>query len=78
MNAPVYRCPSCRKPGSRIFELNTALVEIPVTSFDEKGEPDDYGEWRVVTESICRITPDRFPRYRCECGAEFEAPSRAA
>lgn len=69
-----FVCPECKDPNSKIFELNEALVEIPVTVFGDDGEPRDFGEWKVVCESISVVSRDRFARYRCSCGAEFDKP----
>ena len=72
----MYGCPNCKGTGG-IYELNSVLVEYHITSFNDDGEPQNYGDSKVIWESAEVVTQPRFETYRCaDCDHEFSKPEK--
>jgi transposase-like protein len=74
---PHFGCPKCK--SEYIVEVNTVFAEWQITTWNEQGEPEDFGSTEVFYETCepCSIEKHGVARYRCsECSNEFDTPVR--
>jgi hypothetical protein len=68
-------CPKCG--GDDIWENNVVHTRLKVLEWDEDGEPDIFGEFEEVDDTIRTVTENEAERWYCQtCGEEFNAVTR--
>ena len=77
---PRFGCPKCK--SASVSEINVVEVLVPVTEWNDGGEPEGFGTWSTIDGTITdkqsyALRFEDTPRYHCDaCDEEFNTPAK--